>query len=201
MSLIADFRLPPILRLGCQVDYLTPVGAQRKLFVNCADHDSDVWPWNYFWTKTLNTKAPLLTSSNGYVRSAPVFTVQGSSTLGQTVVRGMFAYVASEPFSANIALSVSKAFTLDNDNVKLGAGLYSALKGDLVTSFVDTTAKLLTPENSSATETILLPATICPLVLWLSAAIQPTGEGQNKPLPSTSGSVSFEVLTPPADPI
>ena len=185
MALLAGVN-PPILRTSCQTDYFTPANTARRLFVNCAKHDSDVWPWNCFWTKTLNTKSPLLTSSNGYERTVASFTIQGAATRGQTVVRGMFAYVATESFTANIELSVSTEFTLDRDNVKLTAGLYKASDGALITSFVDTASQF------SVTQAITLPATICPAVLWLSAAIQPTGETPTKPLPSTSGMVSFE---------
>jgi hypothetical protein len=102
----------------------------------------------------------------------------------------MFCYVATQSFSANVALSVSTAFTRERDNAKLIARLYK-LDGSLVESFINADVQLLDGGELTSSKFITLPSTTCPLVLWLGASIQPTGEGQNKPLPSTSAEIEF----------
>jgi hypothetical protein len=152
-----------------------------KMYVNCATSNTPEWPWNYFWTRTTATKPPV--TVGGYLSSDPSFIVEGAAPVGQTVVRGMFAYVATQAFNADIFLSASAAFTLAADNFKMNARLYKA-DGSLVSSFIEST-------ESSASATISLPATTCPLILWLGASVQPTGETPTKPLPSTTATIEF----------
>jgi hypothetical protein len=167
--------------MGCKVDYFSPSKSRTPLFVNCADNDSDLWPWNYFWTKTITTIPPVTT--NGTARTTAAFSVEGASTVGQTVVRGMFAYVATQPFVGAIDLSAWAEYTLQRDNFKMLAKLYT-LDGTLVSSFIDSV-------EASASAEVTLPATVCPLVLWLGASVQPTGATQTNPLPPTTASVQF----------
>mgnify|MGYP007086392881 CR=1 FL=1 len=176
---------PPILRTDCKVDYQTPSGGTLSLDVNCAGTDSLFWEWKYFHTKTIGTATPI--TSNGTSRSLTIgsasFEDNEECPEGQTVMRAIFAYIADQDFSVNVELEVEGNPDTPNLNPLLLARLYSATGGQ-VTEYINTTQK-------TASQTIILPATVCPKVLWLGVAIQPT---VSIPLPATTGRISFSVV-------
>lgn len=158
--------------------------------INCADFNSETWPWQYWWTKTVGTTTPVSTSA--VVQSSASFDEQGNAVAGQTVLRGFFAYVATDPISASVSLSVSATPSWDLDegsyslreNISLVAALYSA-DGSQIESYIDTDAR-------TASQSIELPATTCPKVLWLNASIQPTGTPPDPPFePATQANITF----------
>jgi len=180
----------PILRTKCDFNWTTPFGASRLMPINCASSNTDTWPWKYWWTKTVGTASPVSTSA--VVQSSASLNQQGNADLGQTVLRGFFAYVATDPISASVSLSVSAtpAWSFEGEtyqlaeNISLVAALYSA-NGSQVASYIDTNSR-------TASQSIELPATICPKVLWLNASIQPTGTPPEPPLePSTEANITF----------
>jgi hypothetical protein len=147
--------------------------------------NSGTWPWQYFQTQTTGdtpqTQGGLSTGSGSFV-------VEASSGEGQSVVRGFFAYIATDPINATITANVTsthdpdEVVTPDNngENRRLIARLYSPNGGVLATYF-DTT-------SASASASIELPATTCPKVLWVGAAAQPYGF---TPAPATTAKVTF----------
>lgn len=158
--------------------------------INCADFNSETWPWQYWWTKTVGTTTPVSTSA--VAQSNASFDEQGNAVAGQTVLRGFFAYIATDPISASVNLSVSATPAWDGDfgtyslreNRSLTAKLYDA-SSTLIESYIDTDAR-------TASQTITLPATTCPKILWLNASIQPTGTPPNPPLePATQANITF----------
>ena len=182
-----------ILRTKCDFQWVTPSNTLLTLPINCANHPGDSWPWEYFWTKTLGTDSPVTTSNT---EQAPAsFSIDGSVSSGQTVLRGIFAYVATDPITASVSLSASATPPWDFDtgeweareNKRLLARLYNAT-GGLIETFIDS-------DNGTAEATITLPATVCPKVLWLGAAIQPTGDDpEGDPpvyLPFTEANITF----------
>jgi len=180
----------PILRTKCDFSWTTPFGASRTLPINCANSDSETWPWQYWRTKTVGTNSPVSTSA--VVRSNASFDEQGDANAGQTVLRGFFAYVATDPISASVNLSVSATPSWDFDsgsyslreNISLVAALYSA-DGSQVASYINTDVR-------SVSQSIELPATTCPKVLWLNASIQPTGTPPTPPFePATQAIITF----------
>jgi hypothetical protein len=181
----------PILRTECDASYITPSGSSLLLPVNCAKSDSDIWQWKYFWTKTIGTAAPKTT--NGRERSpAASFDVEGESDVGQTVVRGIFAYIATDPISVNFQLSAYSKFAdeqepteTSKDNVRIIAKLYD-INGATIATYLDLTIQNSDPD-AEYVGSAELPATVCPKVLWLGAAIQPTG---SSPLPETRATIA-----------
>jgi hypothetical protein len=176
----------PILRTECDVEYKTPAGNTLNLSVNCAKSDSNTWPWKYFWTKTIGTEEPQL--SNGTSRSAASISQEEDSSGGQVVMRTIFAYIATHPLSATINCSAKMQQTqgstsVFSPNYRLIAKLYE-LNGSEAESYIDARE-----ENKEATVT--LPATVCPKVLWVGVAVQPSGAAP--PLPSCSAKIFVTV--------
>lgn len=181
-----------ILRTKCEFDWTTPFGSVRTLPINCATSDSYTWPWQYFFTRTRNSYVP--TSSSGTERSAASMYLEESSDSGQSVIRGFFAYIATNPFYVSVELSASTSqpwfFDIPfqaRENILLVARLYSA-KTELLETFINSV-------SPSESQSFQLPATVCPKVLWLSASVQPTGDApDNDPpvyLPSTEAKINF----------
>jgi hypothetical protein len=160
----------PILRTKCSVDYTTPSNTTLNLPINCAASDSNDWPWNYFWTKTIGTATPIL--SNGTSRASGSFQVDGKSVKEQVVIRGIFAYIATDPLSATISCNALMQKREDDPpeldpKYTLKAVLYEP-NGSPLSTFFDVT-------TSNASATVTLPATVCPKILWVGAAVQPIG--------------------------
>jgi len=159
-----------ILRSLKTVSYTPPAGGNLDLFVNCAITDDESWHWKYFWTQTVGTGTPVTT--NGFERSESAYvTRDASASAGQTVLRAIYAYVATKSINLNINLEADAA----GINTTLIARLYSP-NGTTVETFHSS-------NSDSFSGTITLPATVCPKILWLGAASQPSGVS---PLPATS---------------
>lgn len=157
-----------ILRTKCNVGYTTPTGGSLSLPINCANSESAAWPWKYFYTQTTETETPQ--TSGGIVASGVGATHEAASELGQAVVRVIFAYIATDPISATISASVTgwgSPTPPEQDNFTLIARLYDP-SGGVVSEFFNTS-------NPTKVEAVTLPATTCPLVVWVGAASQPTG--------------------------
>jgi hypothetical protein len=147
------------------------------LDVNCADYDGDEWPWYFFSTETtgsgkdLNGDPVIPVTVGGYSRMDPATesaTQTAYSGLGQAVVRVIFAYIATDPISATIECSADTADTdIIDPNYRMIARLYEP-NGALVEEFFDV-------NYSEESQTVTLPATVCPKILWVGAAAQPTG--------------------------
>ena len=181
----------PILRTKLDLDWGTTTGTGSLLLpIDCAVFDSNTWPWKYFWTKTLGTFSPVTT--NAIVReSDSQFVVNGSHPSGQTVIRGIFAYVATDNISASVSLSASSSTWEGGSrqkNITLLARRYNYAGGPsgILQTYISST-------SGTASASITLPATVCPQVIWLGAAIQPTGEDGLHPLPSTQAEVTFSL--------
>jgi len=182
-----------ILRTKCDLQWATPAGATRTLPINCANKSSDTWPWSYFFTKTIGTDNPVNTS--GTVQANASFDIEAESDRGQSVLRGFFAYVATDPITASVSLSASATppwnFDGENfvarENIVLQARLYSATS-ELFETYINST-------SHSANQNITLPATVCPKVLWLNVQIQPTGDAPDDDppiyLPATTANITF----------
>jgi hypothetical protein len=163
-----------ILRTKCDFDWTTPFGSVRTLPINCAKSNYETWPWKYWWTKTVESSPPIISTSELLDANAS-FYEEGQSVSGQVVLRCFFAYIATNTMQTSVTLNVSAEPPWDEDggsyslreNRSLTAKLYNASTG-LVESYIDTDAR-------NAEQTITLPATTCPKVLWLNASIQPTG--------------------------
>lgn len=184
-----------ILRTVCEGDYRTPSGATTKLPVNCATSDTSGWPWKYFWTKTIGSFNPQL--QNGTNGGGAGFSVEGECSSGQTVVRGMFAYIADKPFNVYVTCEADADEHNGKDNFTLIAKLYEIDGGE-----VSTIINLNTEERMQSSP-FTCPATACPKVLWVGAASQPTqkppdtGGGtviEPDPLPKTRAYVSCDIL-------
>lgn len=186
-----------VMRTKCSVDWNTPVGSARSEWVNCAKNNATEWPWKYTWIKTLGTYSPVPpVTTSGQSTVAASFTVDGSCPQGQTVLRGIFAYIAKNAFSATVNLSANTTSAWNptttypnlRKNITLQAILYNSSSQIVTTFFSETTA-------TSKSATISLPATTCPYILWLFAAVQPSGEDPTKPnplsLPSTTAKIVF----------
>jgi hypothetical protein len=178
---------PPILRTNCSVDYTTPSGTTLKLGINCAAASSDTWPWKYFWTKTIGSGNTTPKTTSATQEAGGSFNVEGDSDEGQVVLRGIFAYIATDPLSATITCNAKmiQSGSTTNPNTatyKLIARLYEP-NGSQVTSFFDVSEK-------TKTQTVTLPATVCPKVLWVGAAVQPAGK---LPYPTCEANISVTV--------
>lgn len=178
-----------ILRTKCGFQWVTPSSTLLTLPINCANNPGDSWPWRYFKTQT--TGDPPQTQG-GLQDGSGSFSIEAGAEEGQTVLRGIFAYVATDPIAASVSLSVSADPPWDVDegtyelreNRTLLARLYSA-DGGLLETYIDS-------DYDTAEATITLPATVCPKVLWLGAAIQPTGTPPDPPFkPATTASITF----------
>jgi hypothetical protein len=178
-----------ILRNKCDFQWVTPSSTLLTLPINCANNPGDSWPWRYFKTQT--TGDPPQTQG-GFQDGSGSFSLEAGAEKWQTVLRGIFAYVATDPIGASITMSVSADPPWDIDegtyslreNRTLLARLYSA-DGGLLETYIDS-------DYNTAEATITLPATVCPKVLWLGAAIQPTGRPTAPPYePSTTASITF----------
>lgn len=183
--------MPPILRTKCNVAYTTPSGSTLSLPVNCAVSDSDGWPWKYFWTKTLGTGSPQL--SNGFSRGLP-FIVEGNHESGQTVIRAIFAYIATDPISVTISALASGGYNFEDNqsNFQVTARLYTPAGGIVTTYFNEGSEQETGYTDASAT--IDLPATVCPKIIWIGASVQPTGyfyDDYGQILPPTNASIQF----------
>lgn len=158
-----------ILRTKRDFNWATPFGASRLMPINCANSSSVNWQWYYWWTKTVNTSDPISTS--GTLNSYASFYEEGQSAVGQIVLRCFFAYVATHPMQTTVNLSAfsEPAWVGDGlaENISLTCKLYDA-STTLIESYIDT-------DYGEAEQTINLPATTCPKVLWLNASMQPTG--------------------------
>jgi hypothetical protein len=185
-----------ILRTKCSLQWVTPAGATRTLPINCANKSSDRWPWSYVTTKTTGTANPVSTSDT--VQADASFEIEANADRGQSVLRGFFAYVATDSITAsvNLSASASPAWDIDDgdfqarENIQLIARLYSASSESLQT-YINKT-------DRSADATITLPATVCPNVLWLEAKIQPTGDAPEEDppinLPATTAKITFSAV-------
>lgn len=168
---------PPksIIRSSCSAPFLTPSGSTTNLPVCCATSDENSWPFYAFTVTTFGTDNPVTQSF--FPRGAD-FQAQGMST-GQTVVRGMFAYIATHSIIYNIETKiigyVGQGFTQKiSGPYKMNAGLYE-LSGAQIQSFINVQNNI---ESTSTVEeqelmTIQLPPTVCPKVLWVFASYQP----------------------------
>jgi hypothetical protein len=182
----------PIVR-KCSVDFTTPAGGINKLPINCAVDDSEKWPWKYFYAKTLGTRIDdqYPVSENGLLRGAGAsFTVDGYDSKGQTVLRGFFAYVATNDITVSVTLRVNAdggdPGPNASENIKLIGRLYNPSGNDVVQEYFNETYA------NEVNESIILPATVCPKILWLGAAIQPAGYNNGlEGLPITEASIQF----------
>jgi hypothetical protein len=179
---------PPILRTHCSVAYSTPAGGSTlNLGINCAAASSGTWPWKYFWTKTIGSGNTRPVTTNATQEAGGSFNIDGDSDEGQVVLRGIFAYIATDPLSATIKCTAKMIVTqstppTNTANYALIARLYEP-NGSLISSFFD--------ENAQTKETtVTLPATVCPKVLWVGALVQPRGP---LPFPSCQASISVSV--------
>ena len=178
-----------ILRTKCDFQWVTPSLTLLTLPINCANNPGDSWPWKFFKTQTLGNPPQ---TQGGLQDGSGSFSIEASADAGQTVLRGIFAYVATNPIGASVDISVSASpswdvetekFTL-RENRTLLARLYSA-DGGLLETYIDS-------DYRTASASITLPATVCPKVLWLGAAIQPTGTPPDPPYaPATTASITF----------
>jgi len=181
----------PILRTKLDLDWGTTTGTGSLLLpIDCAVFDSNTWPWQYFWTKTLGTFSPVTTDDIERSTTSE-FLVNGSHPSGQTVIRGIFAYIATDDIEASVSLSASSSTWEGGSrqkNITLLARRYNAAGGSsgILETYISST-------SGSASASITLPATVCPQVIWLGAAIQPTGEDESNPLPSTQAEVTFSL--------
>lgn len=183
---------------GCNLVWITPANSLLTLPINFSSSTGYAGPWKHFWTKTLGTYSPSLT--NGFAEGVN-FSVNGSFNSGQTVIRGIFAYVATDPINVSVSLQASSSYWEPSQqypnvrkNITLLARLYNQVGGPsgLLQTFISS-------NSGSETLSFTLPATNCPKVLWLGAAIQPTGEDpQTSPeddqylnLPSTEAQITF----------
>jgi len=159
-----------ILRTKCDFDWVTPFGALRTLPINCASDSSENWPYQYRWTKTVETTNPISTTEL-VSDTDPYFHEQGQSSSGQIILRAFFAYVATDDWIIEAELKAYPDVPWSDgdrsENVSLTAKLYDATT-NLVESYLDTS-------NREGSTNLTLPATICPKVVWLNASIQPTG--------------------------
>lgn len=163
-----------ILRSEQTVSYRPPAGGNLNLFVNCAITDTDSWHWKYFWTQTIGTGTPVTT--NGYERSESAYVTKDASAFqGQTVLRAIYAYVATKSIKLDIELEADAG----NSNTTIIARLYEP-NGTAVETFHSS-------NGTSFSGIVTLPATVCPKILWLGAAAQPSGVS---PLPNTSCSIT-----------
>ena len=182
----------PIVR-KCSVDFTTPAGGINKLPINCAVDDSEKWQWQYFFTKTLGTRIedqyPVL--ENGILRGEGAsFLIDAYGTKGQTVMRGFFAYVATDDIAVNVILKANleggDAGPNASDNIKLIARLYNSNGGDPVEEYFNETY------SKEIEQSIVLPATVCPKILWLGVSVQPAGYINGLAgLPTTEASIQF----------
>jgi len=171
-----------ILRYLCQVPYTTPTGGTLNLPMNCAHTDTSSWNWKYFFTKTVGD--PPVTT-NGIQRDTSGWVAHtGSAQGGQTVLRAIYAYVSTEDVSVQITMEAD-AGTYGGQKKVLKAVLYGA-DGSEISTFFD--SKLAT-----ITQTVTLPATVCPKVLWLGASAQPTAI-PGSPIPNSSASIETRVV-------
>lgn len=180
----------PILRTHCDVEYTTPAGTPRTLPINCAKSDSATWPWKYLFVKTLGTASP--STTDGIERAPASFTVEGetfegSSSSGQVVLRGVFAYIATDPINVSITceLNMDGSQSIWNPNYESEA-LLDLPNGDTVQSFFKVNADY-------TSQTVTLPATVCPKILWVIAKVQPAG-GLLAEIPACSGSITVTAI-------
>ena len=180
----------PILRTHCDVEYYTPGDSIRIMPINCAKSDSETWPWKYLFVKTLGTDPAITT--DGFERAPASFTVegetfQGSSSSGQVVLRGVFAYIATDPINVSIEceLNMEGSQSVWNPNYYIEA-LLEEPSGDTVQTFFSVQADY-------KSETVTLPATVCPKILWIQARVQPSG-GPLVDIPSCSGSITVSLF-------
>lgn len=172
-----------ILRYLCQVPYVTPGGGTLNLPMNCAHTDTSAWNWKYFWTRTYND--PPVTT-NGIQRDSYGWVAHsGAATGGQTVLRAIYAYVSTEDVSVEIEMEAD-AGTYGGQSKTLKAVLYDADGTEISVFFNETTVKTFT-------QTVTLPATVCPKVLWLGAAAQPTAI-PGFPIPNSFASIETRVV-------
>lgn len=178
-----------ILRTKCDFQWVTPSSTLLTLPINCANNIGDSWPWKYFKTQTIGDPPQ---TQGGLQDGSGNFYIEASAEEGQTVVRGIFAYVATDPIQASVVLKVNADPPWDLDegtyelreNRTLLARLYSA-DGGLLETYIDS-------DGYSEYAEFVLPATVCPKVLWLGAAIQPTGTPPDPPFkPSTTATIYF----------
>jgi hypothetical protein len=171
-----------ILRYLCQVPYITPGGGTLNLPMNCAHTDTSSWNWRYFHTKTIGD--PPVTT-NGIQRDTSGWVAHtGSAIQGQTVLRAIYAYVSTEDVSVQITMEAD-AGTYGGQQKSLKAILFNP-DGSEITTFFDSNV-------AEITQTVTLPATVCPKVLWLGAAAQPTAI-PGFPIPNSSASIETRVV-------
>ena len=173
----------------CHINWKTPTNTFLYLPVNHLSYGGYTNPFRYFWTHTrgeFKNKCPFSTErrDNGYWQSAPSFEVSANSFYeggGQTVIRGIFAYRSPDPILVNVSFKAKaeppwtnndppfEPPISKNENITFLARLYSQ-EGGLEKTYLE--------EYNSRKKEIefYLPATECPKVLWLGAAIQPTGD-------------------------
>lgn len=178
-----------ILRTKCDFQWVTPSNTLLTLPINCANRAGDSWPWKFFKTQTIGDPPQ---TQGGLQDGSGSFSIEANAEEGQTVLRGIFAYVATDPIEAYVNLSVSAEPPWDveeetyelRENRTLLARLYSA-DGGLLETFINS-------EDNDAESMITLPATVCPKVMWIGAAIQPTGTPPTEPFkPSTTAMITF----------
>ena len=179
----------PILRSKCSVEYTTPAETSRTLPINCAKSDTEKWPWKYLFVKTLGTESP--NTTDGIERANASFTIEGettagSSSSGQVVLRGVFAYIATDQINASIVceLDMEGGESVWSPNYEIEA-LLELPSGETVTTFFKVNEKY----NS---QTVTLPATVCPKILWVIAKVQPSG-GDISEIPACSGSITVSL--------
>lgn len=165
----------PILKSKCSVPFVTPSGSTTNLPVCCASSDENSWPFLNFQVTTVGTDNPITES---IISRGSSFQAQ-SMYIGQTVIRAMFAYVATQSIIFNIQTKIigyiGGGFTSKiSGPYKMFARLYE-LSGAEVAEYISVEDN---KESTSTIEeeeirTIQLPATVCPKVLWIFASYQP----------------------------
>lgn len=164
----------PILKTHCSVAYTTPSNTTLNLPINCANSNTTKWPWTYFRTTTTGLHPPV--TVGGFQQSDPFFSVFVDGS-GQAVVRGIFAYIATDPMTVNITMGSSYYLGEppygNTSTTKFIAKLYDPSGGEIET-YKDSI------ETGYAQQTQVsgvLPATVCPKILWVGVSIQPAGTG------------------------
>lgn len=177
----------PILRTNCSVAYTTPSNTILNLPINCANSNTTEWPWKYFKTSTTGLKPPV--TQPEYRTSDSTMDVRESSAFGQAVVRGMFAYIATDPMTLNITM---RSYFYLGEAGETAKTIFIAKLYDPAGGTIETYKDLTLDSYSNFTEVngAILPATVCPKILWVGASIQ---QGSNTGGPLLDCGASLEV--------
>ena len=190
----------PIIRSHCSIPFITPSGGTINLPVNCANYWADNsidpstnpnrWPWKRHTITTLSTNSPQTTAVTE--ESTPYYSVSADTFEldGQTVLRTMFAYVATHPVYLYVDLRAGRDIIEDPEgvirgNFKMYAKIFNPSGGvvrDLI-DFEDENGYYHQKEFEGIAE-----ATVCPLIVFAWCSVQPTGAAY---LPTTGASIDI----------